>query len=377
MARRNFGSVFTRKARGVTWYWIRFQLGGRNVRRKVGTTKKQADDALAAIRTAHAGAEKEKLQGIVGPARLKFADLWDTVLPTLSARLTPANVEIQRRQSTVARTYFGEEVLVREIGVPEIEGLLDHLITARGCSPATRNRYRASLSAWWKVAIAGGFARENVAKKIKALKEQRRAIPFLSDSDVDRIIARGPEESRGYFRILADTGIRRSEGIRLAWHDVDLRRGVILVRVSKNRGTREIPLTARAREALVALLVERGPIPLEGPARVFPWVARYKDLAHAERRVTLLFRAVAKKAEVPLARLHDLRHSFCSRLVQRGVPLSSVMHLAGHSSLSVTSRYASHVPGGAAAAAIAALEAPAPVVTAPGNTAASAARAAG
>ncbi len=368
MARRNFGSVFTRKTRQGTFFWIKIQIGGKCVRQKVGTTRKQADDALAAVRAARAGAEKEKLQGIVGPARMKFADLWDHVRPALEARLTPANVAIQRLQFGVVRAYFGEAVLVREIGVPEIEGFLDHVVTVRNCSLATRNRYRASLSAWWKVAVVGGFARENVAKGTKALREQARAVPFLTDRDVERIIARAPARFRPYYTLLADTGLRRSEGLRLMWNDVDLRRGVLVVRVSKNRRTREIPLTSRVKDALLGLLEDRGPVPMEGPSPVFSWIARYKRPALAELRVTLAFRGAAKKAQIEDSRLHDLRHSFCSRLVQRGVPLSAVMMLAGHSSLQVTTRYSAHLPGGAAAAAIAALEAPAPVLAVPAAT---------
>ena len=41
---------------------------------------------------------------------------------------------------------------------------------------------------------------------------------------------------------------------------------------------------------------------------------------------------------------HALRHTFCSRLVQRGVPILTVKELAGHLSLETTLRYAHLAP---------------------------------
>lgn len=42
-----------------------------------------------------------------------------------------------------------------------------------------------------------------------------------------------------------------------------------------------------------------------------------------------------------------MRHAFCSRLAQAGVPIPTIRVLAGHKSISTTMRYAGHVPGGA------------------------------
>jgi site-specific recombinase XerD len=53
------------------------------------------------------------------------------------------------------------------------------------------------------------------------------------------------------------------------------------------------------------------------------------------------FEKAVKKAELrPAFRYHDMRHTFCSRLVAAGVPLLDVQQLAGHKSYSTTLRYA-------------------------------------
>ena len=43
-------------------------------------------------------------------------------------------------------------------------------------------------------------------------------------------------------------------------------------------------------------------------------------------------------------RFHDLRHTFASRLVQKGIPLYAVMHLTGHKSFAMVQRYAHLAP---------------------------------
>ncbi len=50
------------------------------------------------------------------------------------------------------------------------------------------------------------------------------------------------------------------------------------------------------------------------------------------------------RAAISNLRFHDLRHTFGSRLAQRGVPLPAIKDLLGHSSITVTMRYAHMAP---------------------------------
>lgn len=47
-----------------------------------------------------------------------------------------------------------------------------------------------------------------------------------------------------------------------------------------------------------------------------------------------------RNAKVKGFRWHDLRHTFCSRLAQRGVSLKVIQVLAGHKTISITAKYA-------------------------------------
>jgi integrase len=54
-------------------------------------------------------------------------------------------------------------------------------------------------------------------------------------------------------------------------------------------------------------------------------------------------RAVLLAKLEPNLRFHDLRHTFATRLVDRGANIVSVQHLLGHARISMTARYA-HSP---------------------------------
>ncbi|NIF80972.1 site-specific integrase [Paraburkholderia sp. Cy-641] len=70
-----------------------------------------------------------------------------------------------------------------------------------------------------------------------------------------------------------------------------------------------------------------------------PWVFGAKSGA----RITTLqkgFEAACKRSGIDDFRIHDLRHTFASWLVMDGVSLYVVRDLLGHSSVTVTERYA-------------------------------------
>lgn len=155
-------------------------------------------------------------------------------------------------------------------------------------------------------------------------------------------------------------GLRVGELRGLQWGAVDLRRGQITIDrawvkgrlvTPKSGRSRTIPIGADLRGELEALSAEAAPQAGRGA-----WVLGGSDGLPLGK--DLFFRAIVRaclRAHVPRISPHGLRHSFASRLVAEGVPLTVVQALLGHSSITTTMRYA-HLSPGALEAAVSLLE---------------------
>lgn len=127
-------------------------------------------------------------------------------------------------------------------------------------------------------------------------------------------------------RLLLLTGCRKSEIVRLRWSEVS---GDTLHLADSKTGPRIVFLSTRARAIL-----ERQP--KSGSAFVFPSL---RNPSRSRSTELSLWRKVRKQAGIEGVRLHDLRHTFASYAVMRGVSLPVVSRLLGHAKTGMTLRY--------------------------------------
>jgi integrase len=141
--------------------------------------------------------------------------------------------------------------------------------------------------------------------------------------------ATNPSWLRNFLIVALHTGMRRGEILNLMWRDIDPVRKIILIHKSKNGEKRAIPMS----KTLYSILSNEKVRDISG--RVFPIAVRSLREAYS---MTL------KKAGIENFRIHDLRHTFATRLVQNGVDLYKVKELLGHKTITMTMRYAHHYP---------------------------------
>ncbi|MGQ7937000.1 tyrosine-type recombinase/integrase [Paraburkholderia sp. D1E] len=153
------------------------------------------------------------------------------------------------------------------------------------------------------------------------------------------MFARRPHVAN-FIRLSLHTGCRKNELLKLEWSRVDLERAVFFLDTAdtKSGKRRVVPLSDAA---LDALRDQRDWIRRNAPRSV--WVFGTSEGGRLTT-VQKVFQAACRRAGIEDFRVHDMRHTFASWLVIGGVSLYVVKDLLGHSSVTVTERYAHLAP---------------------------------
>ena len=228
---------------------------------------------------------------------------------------------------------LGEERLLVEITSDEL-ARYKTTRAANGVGPASINRELALLSvAFNRARRHWKWCRSNPVSEVGLCPGEVRRDRWLTPAEDARLLPACPPWVQEFVVFDLNTGLRFGELAALTWADIDLQRKLLIVQKSKNKTKRTVPLN----HAAMAILKNR--IRSTQTNLVF-YSKRHKP--YRESSVWRVFKESATHAKVENIRLHDLRHTFATRLVQRGEDLYSVQRLLGHKTAASTQRYAHH-----------------------------------
>jgi integrase len=254
-------------------------------------------------------------------------------------------------------------------------GRADHR-RGEGLSPRTVRYIHTILSAALGAAVEAGLLARNPAAKAHPPTARQAKAPEMHPWTAAQLAAflawareRGHPHAPAW-HVLAHTGMRRGEALALRWRDVDLDADTVSVRRSagivRNKGQRgEVtegptktgkPRTVDLDPATAAVLRahkhQRGTMALalaRDDALVFADTeGAHLHPEHFSRAFTAAVRRCRAETgqDVPLVRLHDLRHTHATLLLRDREPLKTVSERLGHASPVVTMTIYGHVlPG--------------------------------
>ncbi len=200
-----------------------------------------------------------------------------------------------------------------------------------GNAKSTANRYLALLTKMFNVAIDEAYLEKNPAGKVKLFSEKDLLKErVLNDQEEARLKAASYPTLRSIISVALNTGMRLGEILTLKWEQVDLKKMQLTVEKTKSGKPRTIPLNPDLQAELLMLRSQNGRSPV-----VFPNPDTGKPLT----TIKTAFVAACRRAGISGLRFHDLRHTFGSRLVEKGADIETVRSLLGHSSIAITQRY--------------------------------------
>lgn len=295
---------------------------------------------------------RNHLRAVPSPCDLTLADLAARWLER--EQLSGVRRGMRDARSAVTR-HVGEALgeltareITQEIVVAWMAGQL-----ATGYAEATVKRHLSYLASVLDMAIAVGAAENNVARGLprghvpsgQPREPGKAALEVLSASEVESLLSASPVQRRVLWAVLLYTGARFGEAAALRWGDLTDRTPLAqvtigwswdcrdnLVKPTKTGLTRYVPVHPRLAQELVAArawfraqfrrepggedLVCPGVAIGRGVTRPLPW---HESTALKWWRKDLARSGVGECAAGP-RRLHSTRHTFCSALVNAGVP---------------------------------------------------------
>ncbi len=360
---------------GVMTYYVEYARGKRIRlgRADVITAQNARDDAKVILGDAFKGNDPS------GSAKRVKTHTFGTFIDDEYSGWAKANIRTHKATLRRINRSFAEfrDLKLGEITPLLVERLRSDRLTA-GAKPSTVNRDLDDLKSSLAKAQQWGFIEIHPIEKIKRMRvDDRATVRFLTEDERGRVFkalddreeriraardrANEWRKERKYLLMpdlrqvtYADhlkpmvllslhTGVRYGELSNLTWDDLDLDRAILTVHgfKAKSQKTRHIPLNQAASSLLKNWHIQR----IKDASLVFP----SRDGTPFDN-VRSSWEEVLKAAGITGFRWHDLRHTFASWLVMKGVDLNTVRELLGHADYQMTLRYAHLAPEHKAAA---------------------------
>lgn len=203
-----------------------------------------------------------------------------------------------------------------------------------GLAPATADHLIMIIRHIFNVAIKWEVIQEitNPVRSFDFFNENNKRQKFIQADEIESLL-NSLSQSRNplllpIIKVLILTGLRKSELLNARWTDLDYQNKIWTIPFSKSGKPRYVPLTDPVLEILDSI------------DKKFDLIFANPKTGKKYESIFYSWNQARKRAGLSDFRIHDLRHSYASFLVNSGRSLYEVQKLLGHSSIAMTQRYA-------------------------------------
>lgn len=226
-------------------------------------------------------------------------------------------------------SFYMDELAKKDI----ISFINQHLLTHK---PGSVNRviillrYIYNLSIRWET---DGILK-NPTAGIPLLEENNKKERFLTSDEAHQLISELKKSESPMLQYIVPmlilTGARKNEVLQAQWQDFNLITSVWRIPISKSGKARHVPISDGVRLLLSTIpRVDDCPWTFANPKTGKPLVSFFSS-----------WNKVRKAVGLSDVRIHDLRHTFASFLVNNGRSIYEVQRILGHTQIKTTERYA-------------------------------------
>jgi len=267
--------------------------------------------------------------------------------------LAPASLASYRRDLAAFDAWLasrGKALLRADRG--DLDAWLADQFSAKAKATSVARRL-STLRRFYRLQLEAGGVRSDPTLRVRAPKRPRRLPKYLSEAQVEALLAAPSIETtlglrdRAMLETLYATGLRVSELVGLKLAQVGLNEGVVRV-MGKGSKERLVPLGEEAIAWLVRYLKHARPLLADSSKHQYVFLTQ-RRAPLTRQAFWALIKRYATRAGIARTALspHVLRHAFATHLLNHGADLRVVQLLLGHSNITTTTIY-THVEIGRA-----------------------------
>jgi len=330
---------------GTLYYSVTYRVGGRGSRQSSTSfpDEKQAKRFCALV-DSHGPERALELAGIADTQRamstLTVAEWLDRHIGSLSGVHKKTISEYKRYAESDIGPALGA-IPLSKLTREDIAAWVNAMGDAGAASGTIQNKH-GFLSGALKRAVEDGHLDANPCQGIRLPRTEQKEMVFLTGPEFQTLKAAFSDHYKPLVEFLVSSGCRASEALALKPSDVDRKAGTVRIIRAWHRGgpdgyylappkTRRATRTINVPESVLAQL-EYGNewlfVSTNGkPIRLYSWRSN-------------VWRESLRKAQADglgkSPRIHDLRHTCASWMIQAGVPLPVIQAHLGHESIKTT-----------------------------------------
>ncbi len=212
-----------------------------------------------------------------------------------------------------------------------------------GGAPASANRLLILLRYIFNLAIRWDVSgvTKNPTLGIPQFAENNNRERYLSNEEAARLYAAIQSSDSKMLKyivpMLIYTGARKREVMNARWEDIDIVRQVWRIAVNKSGKPRYVPLSTGVLQLLAEIKLDKEAS--DSLIKDCEWLFPNSETGKPYVQIYYSWDTARKLADLPGFRMHDLRHTFASLLINAGRSLYEVQRILGHTQIKTTQRY--------------------------------------